>query len=81
MNELNNMSRMKIELVTQSDVLEFINIASEAEGEVYVENSTGILRISAKSILGVKMASVEWGDLYVAYSDPSISSKLFKFAR
>ena len=81
MEELNNMSRMKIELVTQSDVLDFMNIASEAKGEVYVENGTGVLRISAKSILGVKMASVEWDDLYAVYSDPSISTKLFRFAR
>lgn len=81
MNELENMSRMKIELVTHSDVLEFINIANEADGEVYVEDGTGRLRISAKSILGVKMAFVEWNDLYVVYSDPNISTKLFKFAR
>jgi hypothetical protein len=79
--ELKNMSRMKIELVTQNDVLEFMNIASQAEGEVYVEDGTGHLRISAKSILGVKMASVEWNDLYAVYSDPSVSTKLFKFAR
>ena len=81
MSSLNDMSKMKIDLVTQSDVLEFINVANEAEGEVYVEDETGILRISAKSILGVKMASVEWGNLYVVYSDPTISTKLFKFAR
>ena len=81
MNNLNNMSKMKIELVTQSDVLEFIEIATEAEGEVYLEDASGTLRISGKSILGVKMASVEWNDLYVRYSDPNISTKLFKFSR
>ena len=81
MSELKNMNRMKIELVTQTDVLEFMTIASQAEGEVYIEDGTGNLRISAKSILGVKMASVEWNDLYAVYSDPNISSKIFKYAR
>ena len=81
MSELKNMNRMKIELVTQTDVLEFMNIASQSSGEVYIEDGSGNLRISAKSILGVKMASVEWSDLYAVYSDNDISTKLFKFAK
>ena len=81
MSELKDMSRMKIELVTQTDVLDFMSIASKAEGEVYIEDGSGNLRISAKSILGVKMASVEWDDLYAVYSDPNISTKLFRFSR
>ena len=81
MSDLGHMARMKIELVTQNDVLEFMNIANEADSEVYVEDGSGNLRISARSILGVKMASVEWSDLYAVYSDTSISTKLFKFSR
>lgn len=81
MSDLGHMARMKVELVTQNDVLEFMNIANEANSEVYLEDGSGNLRISARSILGVKMASVEWSDLYAVYSDTSISTKLFKFSR
>lgn len=81
MGELGHMARMRIELVTQSDVLEFMQIATEAKGEVYIEDGSGNLRISGKSILGVKMASVEWNDLYAVYSDSTISTKLYKFAK
>ena len=69
------------ELVTQSDVLEFISLASQSDGEVYIEDGSGKFRISGKSILGVKMASVEWNDLYAVYSDTSFSSKIYKFAK
>ena len=81
MSDLGYMSKMRIELVTQNDVLELINVANQSNSEVYIEDGSGHLRISAKSILGVKMAQVEWNDLYVVYSDTTISTKLHKFAR
>lgn len=81
MNKMENLKRMPIELVTQKDVTEFINIASDCPTEVYIEDGSGNLRISGKSILGVKMASIEWKDLYAVYSDDLIATKLMRFGR
>lgn len=75
----NNYFRSKINLITQTDVLEFVRLAEECQGKVYVENAGSELRISAKSILGVKMASIEWSDLYAVYDDELFTSKILRF--
>ena len=53
----------KIELVTNSDVLEFNRIASKCEGKVYIVNKNK--RLSAKSFLGVHLAKIAWDEIYV----------------
>ncbi len=53
----------RINLVTGSDVLEFVRIASHIDGKVWVVS--GDKRLSAKSILGVHLARMAWNEIYV----------------
>jgi hypothetical protein len=53
----------KINLVTVSDVMEFVRIASKLEGKVYLVN--GNKRLSAKSALGVHLARMAWNEVFV----------------
>ncbi|MGM9637737.1 MAG: HPr family phosphocarrier protein [Eubacteriales bacterium] len=53
----------KINLVTGSDVAEFVKIASHIDGKVWLV--CGDKRLSAKSILGVHLARMAWNEIYV----------------
>ena len=66
----------KINLVTGSDVNEFVRIASHLEGRVCLVS--GGKRLSAKSILGVHLARMTWNDIYVE-SDNDCSFELRRF--
>lgn len=57
--------RHKINLITESDVLKFVRIATSIKEPVYLTNADRVLIVSAKSILGVKYSQVEWDDLYI----------------
>lgn len=56
------MYRNKIELVTSSDIADFVRIASEEQGEVKLIDGTGFC-VNGKSLLGA-LAAVEWNSLY-----------------
>lgn len=53
----------RVDLVTGSDVIEFVKIASKAEGKVYLVS--GNKRINANSILGVYLAKAAWSNVCV----------------
>jgi hypothetical protein len=53
----------RINLVTGSDVLEFVKIASRIDGKVWLVS--GNKRLSAKSVLGVHLARMAWNEIYV----------------
>ncbi len=53
----------KVELVTNSDVLEFNKIATQFKGKVYLVN--GNKRLNAKSFLGVHLAKIAWDEIYI----------------
>ena len=57
--------RHKIKLLTQSDALKFVTIASSIKEDVYLTNENHQLVVSAKSLLGVRYGQIEWHDLYV----------------
>lgn len=57
--------RYKINLITQSDALKFVNIASSIDEDVYLTNESHQLIVNAKSLLGVRYGQIEWNDLYV----------------
>lgn len=71
------MFQFPIVLTTQSDMKEFVEIASSIKSDVYVKS--GKLVGNAKSLLNV-LATIEWDDLTVE-SDEDISSKFIKFMR
>lgn len=71
------MFQFPIALTTQSDMKEFVEIASSIKSDVYVKS--GKLVGNAKSLLNV-LATIEWDDLTVE-SDEDISSKFIKFMK
>ena len=70
------MYRNKIELVTTSDIMEFVRIATEETGDVKLIDGNGFC-VNGKSLLGA-MATVEWKSLYCE-SDNDIYAKIEKF--
>ena len=57
--------RYKINLITQTDALKFVNIATNIKEDVYLTDANHKLVVSAKSLLGVRYGQIEWHDLYV----------------
>lgn len=70
------MYRNKIELVTTSDIMGFVNIATNEPGYVRLVDGNGFC-VNGKSLLGA-MATVEWSSLYCE-SEDDIYSKIQKF--
>lgn len=66
----------RINLVTGSDVLEFVKIASHIDGKVWLVS--GNKRLSAKSVLGVHLARMAWNEIYVE-SDTDCFFELRRF--
>lgn len=70
------MHKHKIELITTSDILDFVKIATATDGIVKLTDDTGFC-VNGKSLLGA-MATVEWSSLYCV-SDVDIYSKIEKY--
>lgn len=70
------MHKYKIELVTMSDMLSFVEIASKIEGKVALMDGDNYC-VSGKSILGA-VASMEWGSLY-CISDADIYRQIERY--
>lgn len=72
------MNKYKIELVTHTDIVEFVRIATGAPGEVKLIDGNGFC-VNGKSLLGA-MATVEWKSLYCV-SENDIYSSIYKFCK
>ena len=72
------MNKIRVIIDTQSDVREFVNIASTIEEEVFLEDGTHF-RADAKSLMGVMYGKVEFKELYVLSDNDMIASKFSKF--
>ena len=72
--------KMKINLDTQSDVLEFCKIVSNVDGEVRIVgmDSGQQVSVNAKSLLGL-LYSQTWNDIWCE-SDKDIFTLVSKFA-
>lgn len=57
--------RYKINLITQSDALKFVTIATKINEPVYLTNRDHQFVVNGKSLLGVRYGQIEWDDLYV----------------
>lgn len=71
------MYKTKIELVTMTDIVEFVAAVANIEGAVKLIDDAGFC-VNGKSLLGAT-ASMEWDNLYVL-SDEDIYNKIEKFA-
>lgn len=71
------MFQWKIRLDTQSDIYNFFNAVSRIKEEVYLR-SGDILCVSAKSLLGCKLAAVEFDNL-VCQCDKDIYTTIENF--
>jgi hypothetical protein len=67
--------RAKIELVTMSDVIAFVNIATSIKEPVYLVGED--FKVSAKSLLGVRY-SMEWSEIWCE-CEKDIYTKIEKF--
>jgi len=70
------MFKHKIELITTTDIMDFVNIASSVSGDVKLIDDAGFC-VNGKSLLGA-MASVEWKSLYCV-SDEDIYMRIQKY--
>ena len=70
------MYKYKINLVTMSDMTEFVEIVSKVEGIVRLTDGDGFC-VNGKSILGA-VATIEWNALYCV-SDTDIYSRIEKY--
>lgn len=57
--------RVKINLITQSDVTKFVNIASSIPGHVWLTDAEGTLKVNGKSLLGALYSMSDWNDIFV----------------
>lgn len=66
------MHKYKIELVTITDIQNFVNVVSSLPGKVMLTDGSDFC-VNAKSLLGA-MATVEWNELYCVASEPIYTS-------
>ena len=71
------MHKIRVNLVTKSDMEEFVHIAQSIPDEVYLQDNHKHC-VNAKSMLGC-LYSVEFDETYVTSDNPCIASKFNKF--
>ncbi len=72
------MHKMKVVLDTTSDIIAFVDIATNIDQPVYLEDGTGF-RVNAKSLMGVMYGKVEFKELYVISDSNQLTSKFLRF--
>lgn len=74
------LNKVKVVIDTQTDVVEFVNIANSfpETTQVFLEDGTGF-RANAKSLMGVMYGRFEFKELWVLSEHPHLSTKFMKF--
>ena len=72
------MNKIEIRLETQTDIKDFVNIASSIPNEVFLEDGTHY-RADAKSMMGVMYGGFEFKHLYVSSDYEHLETKFSKF--
>lgn len=54
--------RVRVELETLTDIKDFCTVISNVPNDVYLADDSQKFKISAKSILGLMLAKIEWSD-------------------
>lgn len=57
--------KMRIDLVTMSDVTNFVNAVSQVDGEVYLIDKNRKFKVNAKSMLACLLSQAEWKETWV----------------
>lgn len=57
--------RLKINLVTQSDVTKFVAVASTIPEPVWLTDAERNMKVSGKSLLGALYSMSDWNDIFV----------------
>lgn len=55
----------RIELVTMTDVIEFVNAVSQVDGEVYLIDKNRKFKVNAKSVIGCLLSQAEWEETWI----------------
>lgn len=71
------MYKVKVNLVTQEDIKEFVNIADNIDGRVSLVDNEGHC-VNAKSILGC-LYSVEFSETFVISDNEKITTSFYRF--
>lgn len=72
------MHRIKVNLITQTDIKDFVGIATTIPIPVYLEDGT-TYRVNAKSLIGVMYGSIEFNHLYVMSEYEHLETKFNRF--
>ena len=70
--------RVKINLVTMTDINEFCAAVGMCDADVYLVDSHHQYKVNAKSQISCMLASAEWGDIW-AVSDEDIYQSIQKW--
>lgn len=71
--------RNKICLLGMKDIRDFLNIIGDIDAKIEIYNPVTGYRISAKSLLGLTMATTEWGENTWIESDKDIYEIIKRF--
>ena len=71
------MYSIRVNLVTESDICDFVNIAITITNDVLLKDNDGHC-VNAKSLLGC-MYSVEFNESYVISDYPNLASKFINY--
>ncbi len=74
---MNNTHRIKVVVDTQTQMAEFVNIATKIKEEVNLEDNHGH-RVNAKSLLGC-LYSLEFDEIFVTSDYDQLSNDFQKF--
>lgn len=71
------MYQWKVNLDTKTSITKFFNAVSKVKDEVYLKSGE-VLCVSAKSLLGCKLAAIEWHNL-ICQCDSDIYTVISEF--
>ena len=71
--------RTKVDLVTYTDILDFVAIAGTVKPRVRLSNADRSFIVNAKSLLGV-LSSIEWDEDLYCECDEDIYTLIERFA-
>ena len=72
-------TRLKISLITLTDIKRFVDAVSKLDGETMIENEVGTQRFTAKSFVGAVAAIENWGDIWVVGDDTRLYTAVKDF--
>ena len=72
------LNKIRVRLDTQSDILEFVNIANTIDDPVTIEDGKNY-KVNGKSLIGVMYGTSDFKEIYVLSDYENLTSKFIKF--